>query len=336
MTTITRTNPRPRTAHTREERSHPAYAAAFARYLTSGDTSELLPDTLRSMHTGGPVQGSYLAPLEFERQVLAALDNYSAMRSVSTIVPTLTGRTTELPTDTDSTSEGAIMGPGERAAVDDADLVVGQHTSSTFLYTSRTVRTSAELIEDTPGEMWQAWIAQALGLRIARRLNRSATIGTGPAEPLGVVHAAALGVTGASGQTSTITGDDLLDLEAALNPAYRPNASYMCSPATATFLKKIKDGSGRYLFNDTTGRVNNFPLIVNPHMQDMSAGVRSVLLGDFRQYRIRDVAGMSLIRLDEAFASAGQVGWILFSRHDAFLPIAGDVTPIVADVNAAS
>src|SRR4029453_6666120 len=80
---------------------------------------------------------------------------------------------------------------------------------------------------------------------IGRITNTHFTVGTGTGQPQGVVTGATLGKTGIVGQTTAIIYDDLVDLEHAVDPLYRPGSSYMMADSSLKVIKKLKDTAGR-------------------------------------------------------------------------------------------
>jgi len=56
--------------------------------------------------------------------------------------------------------------------------------------------------------------------------------------------------------------------------------------------------------------------------------------GDWSQYKVRDVSRPVILRLTEKFAEYGQVGFIVFSRHDGDLADAKSIA--LLDLPAAS
>ena len=108
------------------------------------------------------------------------------------------------------------------------------------------------LVEDSYFDMDQL-VARLLGIRLGRLYNNKCTVGSGTAEPTGIVTAAAnagniLQLT--TGNTATIDYNNLVELEGLVDPAYRENPAsmWMFSDATLKLLKKLVDGNDRPLW----------------------------------------------------------------------------------------
>lgn len=328
-----------------EVRATPEYAQAFRRYLAfqeEPDDRALLRGQWmgegRAMQINTPTAGGYFVPEGFARRIEEALLAFGGMRSVATIMPTDTGEDIHMPTSNDTTNTGEILAEGTQ--VSEQDATIGVRVLKAFMYSSKRLNVSLQLLQDSAFDI-EGWLAGLLAIRIGRITNTHFTTGVGANQPSGIANDATLGVTGATGQTTSVTWDELIDLEHTVDPAYRSNARYMFRDATLQFLRKVKDGEGRYLWQPAqpTGgfpaTVNGFPYTLNSDVAAMAASARSIFFGDLRKYIIRDVRGFALRRLEELRADYAQVVFLGFSRHDGVLLDAG-TNPVKYYANAAS
>ena len=144
-----------------------------------------------------------------------------------------------------------------------------------------------ELISDAGFDL-ESTIADAVGNSIGYQINTLATTGTGTVQPTGIVNAAGSGV--ASTATSLNT-DDIITLAHSVDGAVRrmPGAGFMVNTATLGDVRKLKDGAGQYVFNPVVGgpdTILGYPVFENPAMANVGSGVKSVLFGDLRSYKI--------------------------------------------------
>jgi HK97 family phage major capsid protein len=142
-------------------------------------------------------------------------------------------------------------------------------------------------------------------------------------------------VTAATGGATSVTVDNLTDLEHAVDPAYRnqPTSKYMFNDSTLKALKKLKDSSNRPLWQPALTAsfgqgaqptVNDHGYLINNDMATMAANAYSILFGDLSKFKVRKVAGgTSLLRLVERYAEFLQVGFLAFERGDSNLLDAG-------------
>lgn len=324
------------------------YSEAFGRAIRGQATSDdrhvmqaraaaLTPEQ-RALSVGSDSAGGYAVPEGFANQLTEAMLAFGGMRaSRATVLNTMSGATLPYPTTNDTANAGAIL--AENAQVTEQDTTFGVVNIGAFMYTSKLVRVSLQLLQDSAFDM-EAYLARMLGTRVARITNTHFTTGTGSGQPSGVVTGAALGKAGASGQVATVTYADIVDLQHSVDPAYRTDAEWMFADSTLKALKKLVDGEQRPLWAPGIAvkepdTILSHRYVINQDVAAMAASAKSILFGDFSQYLIRDVTGADLLILRERYADYLQVGFISFSRHDGALIDAG-TDPIKFYQNAAS
>ena len=283
---------------------------------------------LRDQSTTGSA-GGYTIPQGFSEELQKYLKLYGGVRPAARAFPTPQGNDIPWPTVDDTANTGELLAENTQAG--SQDVTFGVVTLKAFKFSSKLVKVSKELLQDSyfpVGDILRDLFVDRLG----RITNSYFTTGSGTAQPQGVVTAAGLGKTAASGQTSTVIYDDLVDLEHSLDPLYRPNASFMFSDTTLKALKKLKDSQGRPLWMGYTESsfapavaqptILGYKYHINVDMADIGhggspdAGYKSILFGDFNRYIVRDVLAMDMIRLEERYAEYGQVGFLMFMRAD--------------------
>lgn len=307
------------------------YARAFTSWMKGGvgdlDTDERRALAAgfvdkRALGVGTNTAGGYTVPPGFRASMVEAMRQFGGMLQVAEIINTDDGANLQWPTNDDTANVGSIL--AENTQVTEQDVTLGTNALDAFMYTSRLVRTSLQLIQDSAFDV-DSWLARKLGERIGRILNQHFTTGTGTAQPDGIVTGAAIGKTGATGQTLTVTFDDLIDLQHSIDPAYRQNARWMFGDATLRTARKLKDSTGNPIFNvgvagGTPDTLLGTSYVINQDMPAPAANAKSVLFGDFREaYVIRLVTGVNLLRLNERYADFLQVGFLAFQRADGTL-----------------
>lgn len=277
-----------------------------------------------TMSTTVPAEGGYLVPKDFAATLLEEMKAFGGIRQVATVIRTATGAAIEWPTVDATAQEGEIV--GENALVGNQEVTFGIKDIGAFKYSSKDIAVPFELLQDSQIDL-EGYIRRLLVERIARITNKHFTIGTGTGQPEGVVTASGQGKVGATGQIASVTYDDLVDLEHAIDPAYRQAGAVRWSfhDQTLKVLKKLKDNDGRPLWlpgvtSDEPNVILNYPYTINQHIPTMAASAKSILFGDFSKYLIRDVLQVMLFRMtDSAYTRKGQVGFLAFSRHDGAL-----------------
>lgn len=283
-------------------------------------------DIQAAMSTTTGSEGGYTVAPEFSKTLIQAMKAAFAVRSVATGIQSATGAQMLFPTTDATSEEGEIV--GQNAGAGNQGTTFGQASLDVYKYSSKSIALPFELIQDSMFNI-ESYIQGLLQLRVGRIQNRHHTVGTGTNQPRGLVPAAGAGKVGATGQTVTITYDDLVALEHSVDPYYRTTAKWMMHDDTLAILRKIKDGNGRPIFvpgyeqgnpGGAPDRLLGREIVINQHMPTMAANAKSILFGDFSKYLIRDVMDYTLFRMtDSKYTENGQVGFLAFCRSGANL-----------------
>ncbi len=280
-----------------------------------------VPDVRAAQSTSGTA-GGYTVPTDLYNRIVETMKAYGGMRSSrATILRTSTGATLQIPTMDDTSNTGALV--AENTVLAEQDLTFGQKSLGAYMFTSKIVRVSLQLLQDSAFDL-ETFLGRNLGTRIGRAVNSYLTTGTGSSQPQGVVTGSTQGKVGATGQTASIIYEDLVDLEHSVDPAYRANAEYMMHDSSLKVLKKLKDSQGRPLWVpgiavSEPDTIMGYRYVINQDMPTMAANAKSLLFGDFSAYAIRDVLDIQMLRLVERYADYLQVGFVAFARHDGVL-----------------
>lgn len=293
---------------------------AVALHMRYGNnvTAEQAVAIHNAMSTTTPSEGGYTVPTEVAAMVIDRLKAFGGMRDVATILTTATGHPMNFPTS-DGTSEiGEIV--AENVTVTTGDITFGTVGLPVFKYSSKQVALPLELIQDSAIDVI-AFVVNRLATRIARIQNMHYTVGTGTAQPMGIITASTVGKVGATGQVATVQYIDLVDLKHSVNRAYRGSAKFMMNDLTVAGLSKLVDTVGRPIWIPaiTEGAPDLLlgkPIAVNDDVPVMAANAKSIAFGDLSQYNIRDVSNSTTMRRfdDSAFALKGQVGFCGWTR----------------------
>ena len=222
----------------------------------------------------------------------------------------------------DTANVGVLL--AENTADTDQDLVFTNRVLDAFKYSTRSIKVSEELLQDTAIDI-EAIIREAFAERIGRIVNQHLTVGTGTAQPNGIVTAAGAGFTAAA--VAAVSFDDLIELEHSVDPAYRsdPSCRWMLRDTTLKLLRKLKDLEGNYIWQPADFRSGapasllGYPYSINQAMAAVGASARSVVFGPMNRYVVRRVRELAVKRLVERFAEAHQVGFLGFARFDGEL-----------------
>jgi HK97 family phage major capsid protein len=280
---------------------------------------------------GTGAAGGYMVPPAFRLKVVEALLAYGPMLSLAETFETESGVNIPWATNDDTGNEGAIL--AENTQITEQDLTLATNSLDAYMYTSKLVRVSYQLMQDRPD--FDSFLARKLGERLARIYNRHATTGTGIAQPDGIVTSATVGVTG-SGSLATTGGysyDNLVDLVESVDDAYLQSGeqAWVMHQSVRKALRKLKDTQGRPIWEPSVqvGQPDSllgYPTRINNHMATVAQNSKSLLFGNVREaYVIRMVRSNELVRLNERYADFLQVGFFLFGRLDGTLQNAAAV-----------
>ncbi len=296
---------------------------AVALYLRLGDkvTAEQAAQIRNAMSTTTGSEGGFTVATEVPKMVIDAMKAYGGMREIAEIITTQKGNDWQYPSSDGTSEVGEIV--GQNAAASGQDITFGQVPLVTYKYSSKKLALPWELITDSEIDV-VAFVVNRLATRLARITNTHFTVGTGTAQPWGVMARATSGKVGTTGQTLTVIYDDLVDLKHSVNRAYRKKAKFMMADSSIRVIRKIKDTSGRPIFTpgyeygitqDTPDLLLGDPIVVNDDVAAMAANAKSIGYGDFKQYVIRDIMETIIRRFDDsAFALNGQVGFCGWQR----------------------
>jgi HK97 family phage major capsid protein len=294
--------------------------AAVATWMRNGVNvdPEVAAQIRNAMSTTTQGEGGFTVPSEIAAMVIDRLKAFGGMREVASILTTAGGNPLNFP-GSDGTSEvGEVVGENAAAAL--GEIVFTTVALPVFKYSSKKIALPLELIQDSAIDV-VSFVVNRLATRIARIQNTHFTTGAGTTVPDGIVPKAGLGKAGITGQTLTVIYDDLVDLKHSVNRAYRSNARYMMNDLSVAVVSKIKDTTGRPIWEYSTqigspDTLLGYPVVINDDVAVMAASAKSIIFGDLAQYHIRDVTGSTIMRRfdDSAFALNGQVGFCGWTR----------------------
>lgn len=307
---------------------HPAIAKSrqlFAKWLKGGDkalTAQDWADIRATMSTTTGSEGGYTVQTDIAKTVADALKEYGGIRNVATVIQTEMGNPMSFPTSNGTSEVGELI--PENTSANDLDPVFGTVALNVFKFSSKVIAVPIELLQDSSVDI-EAFVLKRITDRLGRITNQLFTTGTGSSQPRGLVTASTVGKTGVTGQTTSITYDDLIDLVHSVDPAYRASGQcgFMLHDSTMREIRKLKDDTGRPVFlpgydglaEAMPDTILGYPVTINQDMPVMAANAKSVLFGDMSRYYVRDVLQNTLHRFeDSAYAKLGQVGFLAWAR----------------------
>lgn len=318
-------------AELRAQLADPAYETSVRGFLSGKGRpmvgpGALAPDdaTLRAMGiTTGPSGAFWVPDLLYShivRGASAASPLLDAARQAGAIVETTSGGDLAVRVYDDSSVEGEVLPESGQAS--QTDIEVGLIKIPTYQVDSNLFLVSLQLVSDG-GPAVIDGLAEALGRRWARRVDRALATGAAPNEPPGLVIAAPVAVSAAA--TGSVTADELENLIDAADPEWRFSSTAMFAMRSATFsaIRKLKGGDGQYLAWQpdpsglSAGTILGRRVVLDSNIPAMAASAKSVIYYDTRRFVVRLVVPSSLTVFTETFARNLQVGYMHHQRVGA-------------------
>jgi len=309
------------------------HSAAFADFLKNGK-SDMKPESRAIMtaidaerRTYAPLQvanpaAGYFVPQGFSYEFDEALKQTGGMLEACRLYPTDSGNPLLWPMVDDTANKAVIVGEGQ--SFTGLNPNVTHLTLNAFKY-GTLVQATIEQLEDSAFNIDQ-WLKDEFVVRFERGLNADLTTGAGTTAPNGIVTATAAGHTTASGQTTSLIYDDIVDTVHSVDPLYRKDKScrFQFNDQTIRAIRLIKDSYGHPIFQtDPTSnlpdRILGFEFTVNQDLATIGAGNVVGLFGAMNRYVIRKVNGLFVQRLNERYADQGLVGFLGWARYDGNL-----------------
>ena len=298
---------------------------------------EQMTQEQRSLSATTGAAGAYTIPQGFSYEIDVALKEFGGIVTAADYIDTDAGNLFPYPNMNDTGNVGEIIAEntqvaGSTGSAAEQDMTFGVTNFNAWMFDTGFVLMPIQLLQDSGFDV-EPMITKSLSTRLGRKLNTKCTLGSGTNEPRGVVTAATAGITAAG--AAVITYTDLLGLKHSVDPAYRrqPKTGWMFNDASLKALKLLVDANGRPLFiaggtaqgiqGPAPDTLDGDPITINQDMANIGTGNVSMLYGDFSKYKIRRVKQIQMVRAQERFIDALQIGFMAFARYDGNLVDAG-------------
>jgi HK97 family phage major capsid protein len=316
------------------------YRAGFLAYVRRG-AHQLAPDIQNVMRIGSGPDGGYWAPTETANMIKSRQHETSQIRPLANVI-TIGSTAFEQPIDTGELTGGGWVDELESPGESDLGGLKMQKIEVREQFEMPVV--TQNLLDDSMFNI-EEFLAFKIADQFARRENTAFVSGDGVKKPRGFLDyrttatteddgARAWGklqyvpVGGASGfPFSSGVGDDpraLFDVVSKMKAMYRQNASWLMNRATASVVRKLRDGEGRFLWQqnlvpDQPPLLLGYPVAEFEDMPDIGAGAFPIAFADLSQgYTIVDRFGVRILR--DPFTTKGRVKFYATKR------VGGDVT----------
>ena len=282
----------------REARAAEA-AASFAPQVAAANTDA---DILRSIATGETrgheftrelrtlVPSSNTVGQSFYDQVFAIAQLVGPMLTTSEVFNTSSGENLVIPTVTATSTSGSVAAAG---TISESNPTFSSITLGAEKY-GALVQVAQELVSDA-GFNITSYIAQQLGTSLGLKVNDVLTT---------KLSAAAGSVVRGTATNFAAQYEDLIDLVYGIADGARvlPSLGFMMSKTGIAAARKLKDGSGAYIWTDSAvpgqpATLLGYPVFENPNVAAVGTAAKSVLFGHLPSFKVRVAGGM---RVDQS------------------------------------
>lgn len=266
------------------------------------------------MEEGTPSTGGYLVPIEFDRNLVRALERENVIRSISKVITTAAPHRINV----------ALTDVSADWVVESGTFTPSTPTFNQLSLDAYTLRAAAlvseELLQDSMFDL-EAYLIDNFARAFAAKEEQAFCVGNGSGQPTGIFTANGgdVGVTTAA--AGAITADELIELTYSLKDGYKKSAKFVLNSATLAGIRKLKDGNGAYMWQPSLqagqpDRLLGFPVYVSQYAPTIAANAYTIAFGDFQNYWIADRSGRTVRRADELHIANLQTGFYAFQRVD--------------------
>ena len=283
----------------REARASEA-AASFAPQASAATNTDA--DILRSIATGETrgyefmreartlVPSSNTVGQSFYDQVFEIAQLVGPMLTTSEVFNTTSGENLVIPTVTATSTSGSVAAAG---TISESNPTFSSITLGAEKY-GALVQVAQELVSDA-GFNITSYIAQQLGTSLGLKVNDVLTT---------KLSAAAGSVVRGTATNFAAQYEDLIDLVYGIADGARvlPGLGFMMSKTGIAAARKLKDGSGAYIWTDSAvpgqpATLLGYPVFENPNVAAVGTAAKSVLFGHLPSFKVRVAGGM---RVDQS------------------------------------
>ena len=280
---------------------------------------------LRSMTKGGSGTGAEVIPTTFMETLEMAMITTAELFLYVDMMRTATGEQIKWPIGDDTANEGIqISEEQDINAAAQPDAALQQLTLGAYDFSSGLVKVSLQLSRDSLPNI-DSIVAEMLGVRLGKIKLRRATTGNGTTQPGGVAVQAPNGRTTAL--ATAISPTDLISLQHSVDKVYRANSRFMCHDLIVQALRLLNDSQNRPLWQSglqdaIPDRLLGQGIITNNYMASTIATTNTTMLyGDFRYVKAREVGTIMLSKLVERFIEKLQTGYMAYQAFDSRLQL---------------
>ena len=261
--------------------------------------------------------GGYLVPAEYDSRLIDKMTEENIMRKLGTTITTSGEHKINIAAAKPAASwieEGGALTFGDATF---AQMILDAHK----LHVA--VKCTEELLYDAAFNL-EGYLLDQFSRALANAEEEAFLMGDGQGKPTGLFHPTSGGQVAVTTKGVAPTADEIIDLIYSLKRPYRKNAAFIVNDATLATVRKLKDGTGVYIWQPALvagepDRLMGYPIYTSAYAPVLEAGQPVMAFGDFSYYNIGDRGTRSFSELRELFAGNGMVGFVAKERVDGKL-----------------
>ena len=296
----------------------PDYSRNFAAYIGQGKNENYIAQanaagTIQgvqaAMSVGTDSDGGYLAPSEWDRRIVQKLREATPMRQICRVQSTSRGAFTSV-WNSDLFGTGWVGETASRPQTSTSSL-------SQIVFEAGEIyaqpAATQKILDDSEINL-ENWMVDSVEEEFSRQEEIAFISGNGSNKPRGLlsyvtggasegVHPGGDLATFNSESASDIPdADTLLTFKYQLGAPYRQNARWLMNSLTASYIAKLKDGQGNYIWREglqaeDPSRLLGHPVTISEAMPNIASGELPIAFGDFQSgYLINDRVGVRVLR----------------------------------------
>lgn len=281
------------------------YKAGFMKFMRKGDSSAI---ETKDVNTGTDSDGGFAVPEEIDRAIIEIERDMSPMRQVCNSITVSTPDYKKL-VNLGGAGSGWVGETDARPKTGSPSLAqVAAFMGEIYANPAATQQSLDDLFFDA-----EAWLSSEVAKEFDEQEGAAFLSGNGTNKPKGIL-AYTLSTDNDANRafgeiqkkvaaaTTTVTGNELIDLIHSLKAGYRRNARFMMSNLSVAEVRKLKDNDGAYLWRPgleagVPSTLLGYSIVENEDTPEMAANANSILFGDFsRAYTIVDRIGTRILR----------------------------------------
>lgn len=271
-----------------------------------------------TLQTLNPASGGYLVPSEFHDSIVTALRGENVLRQISRVISTASEH--KIPIQATAPTAAFV---GETQAIPLSTETFNQKTLNAYKLAAG-ISVSNEILADSAYDL-ENHIVEEFAKAIGAVEENALLNGTGTNEPLGLLTQIAADSSMYRETVGTnIAADDLVNLVYSLPAPYRKNAVFLVNDTTLAAIRKLKDSTQNYLWQNNVqigepSSLLGFPIFASEHMPQITSGNIVALFGDFSKFIVGMRGNLQFKVLSELHALNDCTSYLMIERFDGVL-----------------